>query len=472
MAKDSDNAISPGARQAAQQSFVRGMEVCKKREWDYAIIQFKNACKLAPDQLVYRQQLRMAAKNKFDNNKRGSRIASITTVPARGGLRAAKAKKEYHRALECCEDILAENPWDSGVLLDLATVAEVLGWKEIAVWSAESALERDPADPTVNRALAKLYERQQLFIKAMDAWDRVKKACPADEEADKKLKDLAASATIDKGGYEGAKSFTRAVADKAKTQELLDEAKGGSSETRHSGQVADLEQKIRAKPTELGPYMQLSQIFRRMGKLEQARAIMVKAKDATGGHPDALTELSDIEMDQHRTELAIAEKMLAEKPTDPEVQKVVSAKTRALNDFELKEFQRRVERFPTDLGIRADLGIRLARAGIYDQAIVELQRAKTAPGRKQEATVWLGHCFFARKNARLAKRNWEEALASISSGDQKNFLELHYWLGRACEDQGEKTEAINHYDEVAAIEYGYRDVAQRLDKLSAPEPGT
>ena len=177
-------------------------------------------------------------------------------------------------------------------------------------------------------------------------------------------------------------------------------------------------------------------------------------------------------MDQHRTELAIAEKMLAEKPTDPEVQKVVSAKTRALNDFELKEFQRRVERFPTDLGIRADLGIRLARAGLYDQAIVELQRAKTAPGRKQEATVWLGHCFFARKNARLAKRNWEEALASISSGDQKNFLELHYWLGRACEEQGEKTEAINHYDEVAAIEYGYRDVAQRLDKLSAPEPGT
>jgi tetratricopeptide (TPR) repeat protein len=258
--------ISPAARQAAQQCFLRGVEVCKTQNWDYGIKLLKDACKLAPDQLVYRQQLRQAAKRKFENNKRGSRFAAVTTVGARTGLKGAKAKKEFLRALECCEDCLSENPWDSSVLLDLAAIAESLGWMEMAVWSAESALERDVNDATVNRALAHIYERSGMFTKAMDAWDRVKKANPADEEADKKLKDLAASATIDKGGYEGAKSFTRAVADKAKTQELLDETKGGVSETRHSGQVADLEQKIKAKPTELGPYLQLSQIYRRMGK--------------------------------------------------------------------------------------------------------------------------------------------------------------------------------------------------------------
>jgi tetratricopeptide (TPR) repeat protein len=469
MSKDSGNTISPAARQAAQQCFVRGVEVCKKQDWDYGIKLLKDACKLAPDQLVYRQQLRLAAKNKFGNNKKGSRVAAFTTVGAKTGLKGAKAQKNFFRALECCEDCLAENPWDSGILLELAAVAETLGWKEMAVWSAENALERDVADSTVNRFLAKLYERHGMFTKAMDAWDRVKKANPADEEADKNLKDLAASATIDRGGYEGAKSFTRAVADKAKTQELLDEAKGGSQETRHSGQVAELEQKIKAKPTELGLYLQLSQLLRRMGKLDQARATMVKAKDATGGHPDALTELADIDIEQLKSELAIAEKMLTEKPNDPEAKKLITDKQRLLNEFELREFQRRVERLPSDLGIRADLGIRLARAGVYDQAIVELQKAKTAPGRKQEATIWLGHCFFARKNARLAKRSWEEALAAISSGDQRNFLELHYWLGRACEDLNEKTEAINHYDEVAAIEYGYRDVAPRLDKLSAQD---
>ena len=30
---------------------------------------------------------------------------------------------------------------------------------------------------------------------------------------------------------------------------------------------------------------------------------------------------------------------------------------------------------------------------------------------------------------------------------------------------GEKEAAIRHFEEVAALDYGYRDVAQRLDQL-------
>jgi tetratricopeptide (TPR) repeat protein len=460
-------ASSPAARQAAQQCFVRGQEVFKKGDFDYAVKLFKDACKLAPEQLVYRQYLRISAKKKFGDNKRGSRLSSITTVGSRTGLKAAKAKKEWLRALECCEDCLSENPWDSSVLLDLAGICDELGWKEITIWCAESALERDPMDPGVNRALARLYNKHGFFTKAIDCWERVKKACPADEEADRMMKDLAASATIDRGGYEGAQSFTRAVADKAKTQELLDEAKGGTSETRFSGQIADLEQKIRAKPTEIGPYMQLSHIHRRLGKLDLAHAIMTKAKDASGGSPDTITELNEIEIDRLKAELAIGEKQAAEKPDDAEAQAKAKEANRTLNDFELREFQRRVERFPTDMGLRADLGIRLARAGRYDEAIPELQKAKNAPGRKQDATVWLGHCFRSKKNPRLAKKSFEEALAGIMPGDQKNFLDLHYCLGCVCEELGETVEAIKHFDEVAGIDYAYRDVARRLDKLSS-----
>jgi tetratricopeptide (TPR) repeat protein len=119
------------------------------------------------------------------------------------------------------------------------------------------------------------------------------------------------------------------------------------------------------------------------------------------------------------------------------------------------------------MGLRAELGIRLAKAGLYDQAIPELQKAKNAPGRKQDATVWLGHCFRAKKNPRLAKKSFEEALASITPGDQTHTLDLHYWLGCVCDELGEKTEAIKHFDEVAGVDYAYRDVAARLDKLSS-----
>jgi tetratricopeptide (TPR) repeat protein len=450
----------------AQQCFARGNEVFKTGDYNYAIKLFKQSCKFVPDQLVYRQHLRAAAKKKFNNNKRGSRLAAVTTVGTRASLKAAKAKKDFYRALECCEDILSENPWDPGVLLDMAEIFEQLNLLEHAVWCADGAMERDPNDPTVNRACAKFYEKHGDFTKAINCWERVKKARPADQEADRKMKDLAASDTIDRGRYEGAESFTRAIADKAKTQELLDETKGGAGETRFAHQLSELQVRIAKEPTELPAYLQLSQLYRRQAKLDEARAIMEKARDATGGHPDALAELAEIEIDRLKGELAVAKRQASEKPGEAAAQKAVLEIARALNEFELREFQRRVERMPTDLNLRVELGIRLTRAGQFDQAITELQKARSAPGRKADALIWIGHSFRAKKNPRMAKRHYEEALEAVGAADPDVLKELRYLLGRVSEDMGDKPTAVQHYEEVAAIDYGYRDVAQRLDALS------
>ena len=45
------------------------------------------------------------------------------------------------------------------------------------------------------------------------------------------------------------------------------------------------------------------------------------------------------------------------------------------------------------------------------------------------------------------------------------FLALHYRLGRASESLGNNEDAEEHYNEVAAIDYSYLDVAQRLKRL-------
>jgi hypothetical protein len=42
---------------------------------------------------------------------------------------------------------------------------------------------------------------------------------------------------------------------------------------------------------------------------------------------------------------------------------------------------------------------------------------------------------------------------------------LHYRLGRVAEGLGNNEAAVEHYNEVAAIDYGYLDVAQRLKRL-------
>jgi tetratricopeptide (TPR) repeat protein len=120
--------------------------------------------------------------------------------------------------------------------------------------------------------------------------------------------------------------------------------------------------------------------------------------------------------------------------------------------------------------LKAEIGIRLAKARQYDQAISELQKARGAPGRKSDVLNWIGRSFHAKKNLRMAKRHYEEALDSLSASDQESFKELHYLLGRVCEDMGDKPAATQHYEEVAAVDYGFRDVAKRLDALGSADP--
>ena len=48
----------------------------------------------------------------------------------------------------------------------------------------------------------------------------------------------------------------------------------------------------------------------------------------------------------------------------------------------------------------------------------------------------------------------------------ENFKALHYRLGRVAEALGNNEAAEEHYNEVAAKDYTFLDVAQRLRRLT------
>ena len=53
--------------QKAKTFFTYGNDAALKSNHDYAIQMYKEACKLAPDNLTYRQALRGIARRKFNN---------------------------------------------------------------------------------------------------------------------------------------------------------------------------------------------------------------------------------------------------------------------------------------------------------------------------------------------------------------------------------------------------------------------
>ena len=68
--------------------------------------------------------------------------------------------------------------------------------------------------------------------------------------------------------------------------------------------------------------------------------------------------------------------------------------------------------------------------------------------------------------AKLAERNYQDALKELDPADEDTFKALHYRLGRLAEEHGNPVAAEEHYNEVANLDYNYLDVARRIQDLN------
>ncbi|HEX4613669.1 MAG TPA: hypothetical protein VH092_36140, partial [Urbifossiella sp.] len=177
-------------------SFTRAKESIASGGFDYAVSLLLTCCKLDPANFFYRQTLRKTQKGKYGNNLRGSRFAFLTTPRWKAKVKAAKRSRDYLRVLEHGEQVLCRNPWDAGTQMDMSEAFDALGLGELAVFSLDQARQKYPRDLTLNRALARLFEKRGDFQKAIVLWQMVRDAAPQDVEAAHKAKDLAASETI------------------------------------------------------------------------------------------------------------------------------------------------------------------------------------------------------------------------------------------------------------------------------------
>ena len=116
------------------------------------------------------------------------------------------------------------------------------------------------------------------------------------------------------------------------------------------------------------------------------------------------------------------------------------------------------------------LGKKLAEGGKHDEAIAEFQQVRNSPELKVQALLQAGLSFKANGVNKLAERNFEDAIRAVDMKDTATLNELHYNLGLLSEDQGNLAIAEEHFNEVAANDYSYRDVAQRLRKLGEKPP--
>jgi tetratricopeptide (TPR) repeat protein len=478
--------VSPEHRRVAAGQFERANQVIATGNFDYGIRLLLSCCKLDPANLIFRQALRRTEKAKYKNNMRGSWLSWLTSSPKRAKLKAAKHGKEFLKVLAYGEDVLARNPWDSSVQLDMAEAADTLGLLDLAIWTLEQARQKNSRDITVNRHLARLYEKRGNFTQAIALWELVRKGDPSDMVAFSKAKDLAANQTIARINSEEIvepSDEMTALADSALHETPTSDSaadphptpfpnfgcstppKGAQliSGERFSRDNALLRERIQANPTDSFGYLQLAAQARRMGKLDEARTILESGLGPTGNDPVLTFELADLEIEPFRRNLAVTEGKIQTETANEELRKIRIRLLKEINARELDLFRNKAQRFPGDLGLRFELGLRLLRANQIDEAIRELQAARSDPRHLWRSLLYLGYCFKSRNNWKLARRNFEECLRTIPLGEEVARKETLYQLAKGCGDAGELQPAVDFANELANLDFDYREIGKLLD---------
>ncbi|MCZ2340522.1 MAG: tetratricopeptide repeat protein [Bacteroidales bacterium] len=466
----------PEKRRVAAENFARAEQVRATQNFDYAIQLFMLCCQIDPANFLYRQALRRTQKEKYDNNLIGSKFAFLSTPSLKAKVKRAKANREFLKVIEAGEEVLCKNPWDLGTQMDMAEAFDNLGLTDLAVFTLDQARQKYPKDPTLNRALARLFEKRGDFKAAIGLWQLVAQAAPTDVEARHKAKDLLASETIARGGYEanvkpadGTEPGIPAAIRKS----------SGAIETPQDRQTRDTEaiqKRIEADPTEPSLYIQLATTYRRHGAEDRARAALQQGLGPTGNHFTLQLELAELDLIPLRKNLEETEarlkKLKARGPDDddddgPTEEELTQLRTRLLREILAREteiLRTKSERFPGDLTHRLELGLRLYKLDKPDEAIAEFQQARRDEKLKARASLHLGLSFRRKKNAKLAERNFEDALQAAGTSDENTRKEALYQLAGLAVERGDMVRAVDMGHELANLDFGYKNINKLLDE--------
>ena len=171
-------------------------------------------------------------------------------------------------------------------------------------------------------------------------------------------------------------------------------------------------------------------------------------------------------MKQSEREIAGHEEFIAghgpEDPSYGERKEQLEAARKQRAELLVGEARKGVERNPTDLQLRFELGEQLVKAGLFRDALPELQRARQNPNARLKAMNLLGRCYGELGMLDLAMKQFEEAAREIVPMDAMK-KEIVYNLGLIYEKMGERDKSLDCMKQIYEADYGYKDVATRVE---------
>lgn len=459
--------LSPAQRARLQQTFEHANKTAEKAlkdgvktNFDYAHDMYVVCVMGDPGNVTYFKALVDNLYKKFGGKKKESKLGGWFGGGGTnaGNLKKFETSKDWTGLIKAGLGYLKGNPWDSGVLIKMAEAAAKLHLLDAQLAYLKGARNGSPKDPDVNRTCAKVLAGIGRFDDAIECWRRVKEALPQDMEADQMIGKLSVDKTIKKGKYEEAESTTDTMADKAEQA-----ARKGESQRQTPEQK--FREAIEKNPADVANYIELAEILAAEARFDEAKKVLAKALEASGGDVKIREVGEDMQIRHARENARIAERRAKEEQTD-QAKALAQQLLAEVNRLETEIYAARCDRYPNNTGYRYELGVRLRRAANYSEAIKYLQQAKNDPKRKALANFELGECFRLIKQYPLSIQAYEAALELLSARDEDVKKQALYWAGKvALLGTRDLEKADKLLSALAAMDFGYKDLSVLLDKL-------
>jgi tetratricopeptide (TPR) repeat protein len=445
--------------------WLKAMSAMELRNYGYAIQLLQVVLKSYPEFLLARQLARKAAVAKSAGKKGilgGISSASFSTMKVQ-----SLVKKDPVAAMDAVEKILESephNPQANQLLKEAALGAKM---PEVAVFALETIIQGNPKDTKTMHELAKLYLTCGEPTKAVDVYGKILDVTPNDLAAVKGGKDAAAAASMQRGGWEKEETTYRdLIRDKEQAVSLEQQGRVHRSEDMIDNLLAELYAKYEQDPQNVDHARKMAELYEQKEDLDSAVSWYKYAADISGGADVALVrKVSDIRLKQFDVSIAGYEQYIAANPDAEETKQYIEQLEGIKKDrasLLIDEAKKRVDRNPTDLQLRFELGEILVNLGNYKDAIAELQKARQNPNVRLRAMNLLGKCYTERNMYDLAASTLAGAASELSQMDNIK-KDIVYNLGLVYEKMGQKEKSIECMKQIYEIDYGYRDVAERVE---------
>ena len=450
--------------------WLKAVSAIELRNFDYAISLLQEILKLEPEFLTGRQLLRRTEATKSKSAKKS--FFSISTAPI-GVMKAQREiKKDPSAAVEMLEEVLEGEPYNRQANLLLKEAAMAAGWSETAVFALQTLLEENPRDLKVLNELGRLYHELGDHENEVEIYNRLTAINPLDAQSLRLSKDASARASMKRGGWTQAETYRDLIKDKDEAISLEQQSRIRLTGEALDQQIAETYARHQAEPENLDFARRLGALSEQKDDFESSIRWYQYAVDvAKGADTGLLRKISDLKIKCVEREIATLEEFLSAHGTRDNVYAEKSEQLRTAKvsraEILIADAQERVKRNPTDLQLRFELGENLFTAGRFREAVPELQRARQNPHARLKAMNVLGCCYGELGMLDLAMKQLEEASQEISSMDEMK-KEIVYNLGLVYERMGDMEKALGCMKQIYEVDYGYRDVARRVESSYNP----